>query len=80
MRISEILSELTFQGSTCTKDCSGHSAGYRWAMSKNTNNCNSLSSSFNKGCNIAIKQKNANKIVRPKVRTPQGQFAPNPKI
>lgn len=46
----------TFKGSPCTKDCSGHTAGYRWADKYNVadpNRCNSRSpKSFVKGCKI----------------------------
>lgn len=55
MKIQEIL---TFHGSPCTKDCSGHEAGYSWSKNyqKMTNSkpqCISHSNSFNNGCNIA---------------------------
>lgn len=80
MLIKELLAELTFQGSPCTKDCSGHSAGYKWAMSQRATNCNANNRSFNKGCMIAVKQLQQRKLIRPKVRTPQGRFAPNPKV
>jgi len=80
MLVSELLNELTFQGSQCTKDCSGHLAGYNWSMQKNSSTCASRNASFNKGCNIATTQRNQKKLVRPKVRSPQGRFAPNPKI
>ena len=78
MLVNELLNELTFQGSQCTKDCSGHLAGYKWSMKKNATNCASRNASFNKGCNIATNQRNQQKIIRPKVRTPQGRFGPNP--
>jgi len=42
------LDELTFLGSQCTKDCSGHRAGYDWYARKQRNP-NSHSPSFNKG-------------------------------
>jgi len=44
----EQLDELTFLGSQCTKDCSGHRAGYEWYARKQRNP-NSHSPSFNKG-------------------------------
>ena len=75
-----ILNELTFGGSRCTKDCSGHKAGYRWALRKGASNCNSHSQSFNNGCNIAAKQRQAGTIRMPKVRDERGKFAPHPKI
>lgn len=56
MQISELLFELDFQGSPCTKDCSGHTAGYAWAKKPGKKDCNSKNASFNAGCNIAKKQ------------------------
>lgn len=44
----EQLDELTFKGSECTKDCSGHQAGYEWYIRKGRLP-NSWSPSFNKG-------------------------------
>ena len=44
----EQLDELSFLGSQCTKDCSGHRAGYEWYARKQRNP-NSHSPSFNKG-------------------------------
>jgi hypothetical protein len=55
MRASEFmaersrLKELTFKGSVCTKDCSGHRAGYAWSRNKGGITPNSWSASFNKG-------------------------------
>ena len=43
------LEELTFKGSECTRDCSGHQAGYRWSQQKAGRVPNSQSPSFNKG-------------------------------
>jgi hypothetical protein len=40
--------ELSFLGSQCTKDCSGHRAGYAWSKRKGLVP-NSRSPSFNKG-------------------------------
>lgn len=45
----EQLDELTFLGSECTKDCSGHRAGYAWSQRKPNKIPNSHSPSFNKG-------------------------------
>lgn len=41
--------ELSFLGSPCTKDCSGHRAGYAWSQRKGGQVPNSWSPSFNKG-------------------------------
>ena len=43
------LDELTFRGSQCTKDCSGHRAGYEWSKRKGGVDAASWSPSFNKG-------------------------------
>jgi hypothetical protein len=51
----EQLSELQFLGSTCTKDCSGHRAGYNWSKRKGLVQANSpWSPSFNKGAALAV--------------------------
>jgi len=47
--------ELTFKGSTCTRDCSGHEAGYNWYLRK-VRIPNSHSKSFNKGADIAANE------------------------
>ena len=45
---------LTFMGmSPCTKDCSGHRAGYRWSKARGGVSTASPSNSFNKGAEIA---------------------------
>lgn len=43
------LDELTFKGSQCTQDCSGHRAGYAWSQARGGRVPNSASPSFNKG-------------------------------
>ena len=43
------LDELSFRGSQCTKDCSGHRAGYEWSTRKGGADAASWSPSFNKG-------------------------------
>jgi hypothetical protein len=43
------LNELMFKGSVCTKDCSGHTAGYNWSQRKGGVDAASWSPSFNKG-------------------------------
>jgi hypothetical protein len=48
----ENLAEVTFKGSPCTVDCSGHEAGYEWYQRKQRNP-NSWSTSFNNGAAIA---------------------------
>jgi hypothetical protein len=79
MLINEIINELTFGGSRCTKDCSGHKAGYRWALRKGATSANSKSPSFNNGVNIAGNQMQAGLIKSPKVRDDRGRFYFNPK-
>jgi hypothetical protein len=53
--ISEaMLSELSFLGSPCTKDCSGHRAGYEWSKARGGVDANSpFSPSFNNGARLA---------------------------
>jgi hypothetical protein len=46
--------ELSFLGSQCTKDCSGHRAGYEWSKRKGLRQANSWSPSFNKGAGLAV--------------------------
>jgi hypothetical protein len=48
----EQLDELTFRGSQCTKDCSGHAAGYEWSKRKGGVDAASWSPSFNKGATL----------------------------
>ena len=50
----EQLDELYFLGSECTKDCSGHRAGYDWSKRKGLRQANSWSPSFNKGSALAV--------------------------
>lgn len=45
----EQLDELSFLGSPCTKDCSGHRAGYEWSHRRGGQDAASWSPSFNKG-------------------------------
>jgi len=49
------LTELSFLGSPCTKDCSGHRAGYAWSQSKGGQVAQSpFSPSFNKGSQLHV--------------------------
>lgn len=48
----EQLDELSFMGSQCTKDCSGHRAGYKWYKRRGYEPA-SWSRSFNNGAAIA---------------------------
>lgn len=47
------LRELTFMGSQCIKDCSGHRAGYAWSVARGRRSAASWSNSFNKGAELA---------------------------
>ena len=50
----EQLDELDFMGiSPCTKDCSGHRAGYQWSKARGGVSTASPSDSFNRGAEIA---------------------------
>jgi len=48
------LDELSFLGSPCTKDCSGHRAGYRWSKDRGNIHAASWSDSFNRGAALAV--------------------------
>lgn len=49
------LNELNFLGSPCTKDCSGHRAGYAWSKQRGGQSGNSpFSPSFNNGAQLYI--------------------------
>lgn len=75
MKINEIISEYTLQGRTCTKDCSGHRAGWYWAKSKGVTNpvsCDSRSPSFNGGCSAAAEYP---AMKHPRIRGEKGRFA-----
>lgn len=49
------LNELSFLGSPCTKDCSGHRAGYAWSQSKGGKVAQSpFSPSFNNGSQLHV--------------------------
>jgi pyrimidine deaminase RibD-like protein len=51
----EQLDELSFLGSPCTKDCSGHRAGYAWSQSKGGRVAQSpFSPSFNNGSQLHV--------------------------
>lgn len=52
LKPAEQLDELSFMGSQCTKDCSGHRAGYEWYKRKGYEPA-SWSNSFNNGAAIA---------------------------
>lgn len=48
----EQLNELSFLGSPCTKDCSGHRAGYEWSSKHGNVDTASWSDSFNRGAHL----------------------------
>jgi hypothetical protein len=53
-----------FGGYRCTKDCSGHKAGYDWAKKKDVRDpkdCASKSQSFTEGCLVYVEEKNRGK-------------------
>ena len=67
-------------GSQCTKDCSGHRAGYEWSKARGGRNASSpFSPSFNKGSDIAtqeiVKSKQRPKKPAPP-KAPQAPQAP----
>lgn len=82
MTIDELLNELTFHGSTCTKDCSGHRAGWMWAKKhpgRATTN-RATHPSFNNGVDIGNRLSTT--IMMPGIRGEKGRFVkfnPTPK-
>ena len=53
--LKDELTELNFLGSPCTKDCSGHRAGYAWSKQRGGQPGNSpFSPSFNNGAQLYI--------------------------
>jgi pyrimidine deaminase RibD-like protein len=53
--LKDELNELSFLGSPCTKDCSGHRAGYAWSKQRGGRQGNSpFSPSFNNGAQLYI--------------------------
>ena len=53
--LKDELTELSFRGSPCTKDCSGHRAGYAWSQSKGGRVAQSpFSPSFNNGSQLHV--------------------------
>jgi pyrimidine deaminase RibD-like protein len=53
--LKDNLTELSFLGSPCTKDCSGHRAGYAWSQSKGGQVAQSpFSPSFNNGSQLHV--------------------------
>jgi pyrimidine deaminase RibD-like protein len=53
--LKDELTELNFLGSPCTKDCSGHRAGYAWSKQRGGQSGNSpFSPSFNNGAQLYI--------------------------
>ena len=50
---AEQLDELSFLGSPCTQDCSGHRAGYDWSKARGGVDAGSWSPSFNNGAGLA---------------------------
>ena len=56
-KLPQELDELSFLGSPCTKDCSGHRAGYAWSKARGNRNAMSHSNSFNNGARLAAQGK-----------------------
>lgn len=72
MKIKEII-EASFMGRPCTKDCSGHRAGWEWEQKNQTNQKQQTpSTSFNNGTEIAVSQRKQKAIAANKT-TPQEQ-------
>jgi hypothetical protein len=74
--VDENLMELTFHGSQCTRDCSGHKAGYAWSQARGGVAANSHSPSFNKGADIGTRIIALNRAQR----TPQRKMGTKPPV
>jgi len=76
MKVLEIINELSFHGRPCTKDCSGHKAGWEWERKHQTNTTAATpSQSFNNGTEIAINQaKQGKKPIGTNIRGEKGRF------
>lgn len=72
--LDENLMELTFHGSQCTRDCSGHRAGYAWSQARGGVAAMSHSPSFNKGADIGTRIIAMNKAQR----TPKRKMGTKP--
>ena len=69
---------LVYKGYPCTKDCSGHRAGYEWSQARGGQNANSpFSPSFNKGSAIGTQEIQKAKQQPKKPAPPQAPQAPN---
>lgn len=56
----------TFHGYPCTKDCSGHEAGYEWAEANSItdpDDCSGNSQSFIEGCEAYVEEYNDEEFV-----------------
>ena len=73
MRYWEIISELTFKGSPCTKDCSGHMAGYKWGELHPGVIADGPSTSFNNGTKIAAAERKTRRARRQQGIPQRGQ-------
>jgi len=61
MMLAKPVAAAEFHGARCTKDCSGHRAGYEWAQEKNVREesaCGGTSESFREGCRIWVREQN----------------------
>lgn len=83
MKINEIITEantgLTFYGSPCTQDCSGHIAGYKWAkkkaLTKKPHPMDPRTPSFNNGVGIgAAHQEIGRHPISTGIRGQKGQY------
>ena len=69
MKLIDLLNERSFMGSPCTKDCSGHRAGYAWSKARGGKRAASWSPSFNKGAALAMKpRKKVTRMVNKKLK------------
>ncbi len=62
--LASLVDAATFKGYQCTQDCSGHKAGYQWAMKKSIRDksrCTGKSRSFVEGCYAYVDEQRNNR-------------------
>lgn len=80
MRIHEIITELTFNGLPCTKDCSGSRSGHLWSRKHNIKDPDKCVSnnghiSFSNSCKKnAADQRDGKYKIMPSIRGDKGRF------
>lgn len=80
MKIKEI-TEQSFMGRPCTKDCSGHRAGWEWEQKNQTNQKQQTpSTSFNNGTEVAVSQRKQHQLAANKTLEKNPPTAKQPAV